>query len=295
MKRRPTPEDLIGWEEFTEGQGSYFKTEEEILKPTEPFADCKPRAKEYLIYDPQDIKVESISEEDSIFLQIVNDTQEELTRKRQKILSRVTPYLMLIPEDESQMIELWYKGYSQHEISLMYEISQPTVWAKIDRGLQRLRYLTSLPILPKKAVDAISDILRENEYSEEEIELHKQILICRILTNGHTSVKTQYDISTQKIKRCWSRMKQLLNEEIKKKKRLVVFKKVKQLLALAEKSSVMRTSEKINVFINEKGVAIREVMPVKELDDSHPVKAKRLLRESEIKWRSSRHYNKKPK
>jgi predicted transcriptional regulator len=280
MAKRPSPQDLIGWEEFTKGQGSYFKTEREILKPDEPTPDCGPRSKEYIIYDPNHIKVETMLEEESLFIDIVNKTEEELKARRRAIMSRITPYLNLIPQDESQMIELWYRGYTQGEIALMYEISQPTVWAKIDRGIQRLRYLTSLPITPKKMMQGLDSLLKDN-LSEEEAELYKQIVLARVLTNGHTSIKTEIDISTQKIKRRWNHLKDLLAKEAKKSK---TFSAILNTLVKAESTSVMRTSETVNVFFDERERIIRQVMPTAEVPDTYPAKAKRILNDNTVKW-----------
>jgi DNA-directed RNA polymerase specialized sigma subunit len=98
----------------------------------------------HLLYDPADLeRVFSIDEHS---LDTLPTVWEELQEDGLELLEQVKGYLDLIPPREADFIELYFfRRLRQTAIAELFNVSQPTVCYRLQRGAARLRYLIELP------------------------------------------------------------------------------------------------------------------------------------------------------
>jgi DNA-directed RNA polymerase specialized sigma24 family protein len=114
----------------------------------------------YLLLDPSDLE-RMFSEEDS--LAEMPSVWEELHEEGQERLAEVRLYLDRIPAREADFIELYFfLKLRQTSIAEMFNVSQPTVCYRLQRGAARIRFLMELPEFdPEKMGRDLRGVLQE--------------------------------------------------------------------------------------------------------------------------------------
>ena len=107
----------------------------------------------YVLYDPLDME-KIFSQEDS--MSNLPSVWEEVQDESLSDLGRVSDLLDLLPPREADFIELYFfKKIRQTCIAELFNVSQPTVCYRLQRGAARLKYLLALPPIsfPKMEAD----------------------------------------------------------------------------------------------------------------------------------------------
>jgi Sigma-70, region 4 len=76
---------------------------------------------------------------------------------------RVRPLLDLIPEREADLIELYYVGKKrQADIAEIFKVTQAAISYRLDRGIQRIKFLLSIPTVTEAEIrDDLSTLFED--------------------------------------------------------------------------------------------------------------------------------------
>jgi hypothetical protein len=96
-----------------------------------------------ILMEPSDLE-RMFSQEDA--MSTLPSVWEELQDESLPMLNQVTDLLEMLPPREADFIELYFfKKLRQTAIAELYNVSQPTVCYRLQRGAARLRFLIELP------------------------------------------------------------------------------------------------------------------------------------------------------
>ena len=141
-------------------------------------------------FDPSDME-RMFTQEDTFGGFSVN---EELTPERALRMEEVRCLLDQLPPREADFIELYFfNRVRQTSIAELYNVSQPTVCYRLQRGVARLRYLFDLP---KHDLQKLETDLRLVLTDEQDI----RIMVGMVRTTCQSDVANELGISQGKVR-----------------------------------------------------------------------------------------------
>ena len=115
----------------------------------------------YLVMDPQDLEARFSQEDSMSALDFTID--EHVSEDAEERLAKVRIILARIPPREADFAELYFfEKKRQTDIATIFAVSQPTVCYRLQRAIERIRFLLELPIFDEPAAqvqleDTLSD------------------------------------------------------------------------------------------------------------------------------------------
>jgi predicted DNA-binding protein YlxM (UPF0122 family) len=140
----------------------------------------------HLLFDPADLE-RVFSEEDG--LGELPTVWEELQEDSLVLLDQVKDLLDQLPPREADFIELYFfRRLRQTAIAELFNVSQPTVCYRLQRGAARLRYLVEIPEynLDQMALDLVPHISDP---------IDRRIMVRMVSTTCQSEVARELDVS----------------------------------------------------------------------------------------------------
>lgn len=142
-------------------------------------------------FDPSDMERMFTMEDTFAGFPTVN---EELSPERSVKMEEVRHLLDQLPPREADFIELYFfNRVRQTSIAELFNVSQPTVCYRLQRGAARLRYLFDLP---KHDITEMEAELRSVLTDEQDI----QIMIGMVRTTCQSDVANELGVSQGKVR-----------------------------------------------------------------------------------------------
>lgn len=142
-------------------------------------------------FDPSDMERMFTMEDTFAGFPSVN---EELSPERSVKMDEVRSLLDQLPPREADFIELYFfNRVRQTSIAELFNVSQPTVCYRLQRGAARLRYLFDLP---KHDIAEMEAELRSVLSDEQDI----QIMLGMVRTTCQSDVATELGVSQGKVR-----------------------------------------------------------------------------------------------
>lgn len=135
-----------------------------------------------------DDKPDYMSEYNLADLEVYGDEADFLVDKEKK-LNRLRDIMEKIPNIEGDFIELYYfRKVKQVNIAEIFRVSQPMVCYRLKKGVQRIKFLLSLPEISKKTMEEdLAKILPTSKDVEIMMLMYRTTCESRVATILNTS------------------------------------------------------------------------------------------------------------
>jgi len=98
------------------------------------------------VLDPTELESRFSIEDGIAFLDVTGN--ESISEESEELLDQVRKVLPRLPDREADFVELYhFKKMKQTDIATIFRVSQPTVCYRLQRAVNRIKFLLSLPDL----------------------------------------------------------------------------------------------------------------------------------------------------
>ncbi len=159
--------------------------------------------------DPFDDEPEEEEDEDDISSMFVSGSFED----------RIAPLLNRIPQREADLIHLYYiQKKRQADIAEIFEVTQAAISYRLDRGLQRIKFLLSIPSVTEE------DLRADLPHVFKQIDV--DILVGMWQTTCQSEVAKQLNLTQGRVRHRFFKAVKTLKEAADRDPRFVPYHKI---------------------------------------------------------------------